>query len=107
MTGCSIPRISNARNSSLACSNGPHLTPARTFAVAEARTIEDKNAVSGAQSLRNPAGDEIPDHAAIAVQQDHRRAAALIDIVQADSVHRNELADGLCSRLLDERQLHW
>ena len=62
--------------------------------MAEARTIENDDAIILGGQIDQTAGFEILDHAAIAVQQDQRRARATFDIVQPDAVYLQELASG-------------
>ena len=44
--------------------------------------------------MDQPAGREILDHGAIAVQEDQGLAFSLLDIMQANSINLDELANG-------------
>src|SRR5699024_7141569 len=63
---------------------------ARPLAVAVAGAVEGDDAVGAGGGVEEAAGLEVLDHAAVAVQEDERRAFASLDIVQADAIHGEE-----------------
>jgi hypothetical protein len=62
----------------------------RPITMAEARSIENDDAIILGSQIDQTTGFEILDHAAVAVQQDQRRARAPLDIVEPDSVYFEE-----------------
>jgi hypothetical protein len=84
----------------------PPSASARTFAIAEAGAVEGDHAIAGAGAFGNAAGDEIRDHAAVAVQQDDWSAGAAIEVVQPGSIYRYESADHGVVSLFYECQHH-
>ena len=62
--------------------------------MAEARTIENDDAIIPRGKIDQAAGFEILDHVAISVQQAQRRARATFDIVKRDAVYFQEMSSG-------------
>ena len=58
-----------------------------------AGTIEHDDPVLPGRQVDKPAGDEVLDHAAVAMQQDQRRSLATFQVMEADPVHLYEPAD--------------
>src|SRR3954452_20229790 len=59
--------------------------------MAETKTIEGDHAMSPAYQVKHPAYVEILGGNYIAVEQNDRWPFTLLDVMQADAVHRNEL----------------
>jgi hypothetical protein len=62
--------------------------------MAEAGTIESDDAIIFGGQVDQAAGFEILDHAAIAVQENQRRAGAAFDIVKPDAIDFQEPTGG-------------
>jgi hypothetical protein len=67
--------------------------------VAETRPVEGDEPV--VRRVHDAAGEEVLDHAAVAVQQDDRRAGAHVEIAQPRVVYRDEMKG---RRLVPRRQ---
>src|SRR3954469_2692411 len=63
---------------------------ARTFAVAETRSVECDDAVALRQTVRQSARNEIFQAYDITVQKDHGSGLAAVDVVEAHAVCRHE-----------------
>jgi hypothetical protein len=62
--------------------------------VAKAWPVNRDHAVFFGGQINQPAGLEVLDHAAVAMQQDQRRSCAAVDVMESSSVHRYEPPEG-------------
>src|SRR4051812_13142032 len=63
---------------------------ARAIAVAKPRTIEGNDPIIFGSPCDQPAGYEVLDHAAVAMEKQQRSAGAALDVVKPDPVHLDE-----------------
>jgi hypothetical protein len=72
---------------------GPPPSTPWTLAIAEAWTVEGNDAMAARSALSDAAGDEVSDHAAVAMQKDDGSASAFLEIVQPRTVYCDEPID--------------
>jgi hypothetical protein len=64
---------------------------ARPLAVAEAGSVEGDEPAAGGCAFNDSAGEEIFDHAAVAMQQDDGLSGANVEVAQSRPVHCHEM----------------
>ena len=88
-----MPRTAKASRIQLSLGSRTPCRTVRTVAVAKTRTVERDHAMSLGYQVEHPASIEILGRDHVAVEQNNRGPFPPLDVMQADTAHRDELTN--------------